>query len=105
MPYWLWLVADLPRRDDDRSGAAATLAAAQASAAQHDDVWWLPEVLRTRAALEPTAEAVATLERAAALAAGQCSAVLLARCRADLAALTGSDPGPAVGSSVLRAGS
>jgi len=105
MPYWLWLVADLQRRDDDRSGAAATLAAAQASAAQHDDVWWLPEVLRTRAALEPTAEAVATLERAAALAAGQCSAVLLARCRADLAALTGSDPGPAVGSSVLRAGS
>jgi DNA-binding SARP family transcriptional activator/tetratricopeptide (TPR) repeat protein len=88
MPYWLWMVADLQRQDGDLAGAAATLDAAQAVAVSNDDVWWLPEVLRAQAALQPAARAATTLARAAQVAAGQSSARLLARCRDDLATLS-----------------
>lgn len=88
MPYWLWLVADLQRRDGHLAGAAATLGAAEAVAVSNDDVWWLPEVLRAQAALQPAAQAAGTLARAAEVAAGQSSARLLTRCREDLAGLS-----------------
>ncbi|HET7387929.1 MAG TPA: AAA family ATPase [Nocardioidaceae bacterium] len=51
MPYWLWLVADLHRGGGDLAAARAVLDAAIAFAVQHDDLWWLPEVRRARAAL------------------------------------------------------
>ena len=94
MPYWLWLVADLQRRTGDTAGAAVTLAAAQAVAVSNDDVWWLPEVLRAWAALQPAALAAGTLARAAEVAAGQSSVRLLARCRADRAGLSVLPAGP-----------
>src|SRR4029077_20633790 len=50
MPYWLSLFADLAVRDDSSDMARATLDAAIAAAHAHDDVWWLPEVMRMRAA-------------------------------------------------------
>jgi DNA-binding SARP family transcriptional activator/tetratricopeptide (TPR) repeat protein len=56
MPYWLWLLADLHRQDGDLTAAGAVLDAAHTFAIQHDDVWWLPEVRRARAALDPAAE-------------------------------------------------
>ncbi len=84
MPYWLWLVADLHRAGGDTAAALATLDAADAVATLNVDVWWLPEVLRARAALSPTTRAVADLERAVALATEQESLTLLDRCRADL---------------------
>ena len=94
MPYWLWLVADLHRAAGDDAAALATLDAADSVATHNADVWWLPEVLRARAALSPTKRAVVDLERAVALAAEQESLALLARCRADLARRTSSDGVP-----------
>ena len=84
MPYWLQLVADLHGATGDDSAALATLDAADTFATHNHDVWWLPEVLRARAALSPTSRAVTDLERAVALATEQESVTLLERSRADL---------------------
>ena len=46
MPYWLSLLADLSARDNQPGAARATLDAALAAGRVHDDVWWLPEVMR-----------------------------------------------------------
>ncbi len=59
------------------------------------ETWWLPELLRLRAATrlasgDTTAAARADLERAVSLAESQSSPMLLARATADLAALDGS---------------
>ena len=62
----------------------ALLDAATVSARTHQDVWWLPEVLRRRARLLPPAPAVAMLEQAAALAREHGSVTLLRRCRDEL---------------------
>ncbi|MDN5790579.1 MAG: AAA family ATPase [Micrococcales bacterium] len=86
MPYWLWLAADLHRRDGDAAAATALLDAAASFATEHEDRWWLPEVLRTRAALEPGPRARRLVERAMAWAESQSSITLLERCRADLTA-------------------
>ncbi len=86
MPYWLWLLADLHRGEGQDDAAVAVLDAATASATERDDRWWLPEVLRTRASLDPTGRADGTLARATAMAAEQGSTALLDRCRADLEA-------------------
>lgn len=85
MPYWLWLVADVHRREGNRDEGIAVLDAAASFAISHDDRWWLPEVLRTRAALETPARARITLEKAAALALTNASPALHRRCAADLA--------------------
>ncbi|MEP7331078.1 MAG: AAA family ATPase [Terracoccus sp.] len=87
MPYWLSLLADLHCRQGNAMAARATLDAAIASATEHDDRWWLPEVLRARAAFDPAPRAVLRLEQAVALAASQSNVALLSRCRADLDAL------------------
>ena len=50
-------------------------------------MWWLPEVLRMRAAYDQGDAAVARLREAAALAADHGSVPLLRRCDHDLAAL------------------
>ncbi|MEO7422158.1 MAG: AAA family ATPase [Ornithinibacter sp.] len=84
MTYWLSLVADVHRREGRIESAAAVLDAATSFAIAHDDRWWLPEVLRARAALDPTPRSVRGLERAVDLARAQSSMSLLNRCRADL---------------------
>ena len=55
MPYWLSLLADLSVRNDQHSAARAILDAALAAAQERDDVWWLPEVMRMRAAYDDAA--------------------------------------------------
>lgn len=84
MPYWLSLLADLHHDRGDVAAQIGTLDAAASLAAEHDDVWWLPEVLRARAALDPMRGPHQHLDEAAALARSHSSATLLQRCRADL---------------------
>jgi hypothetical protein len=62
------------------------------------DRWWLPEVLRLRAAVEPGDGAASLLRRAVDLAAEQGSVILEARCRAALAEMgAGTNAGPNAG--------
>src|SRR5258708_7922401 len=49
-PYWLSLLADLLARNDRLDAAQATLDAALVTGRERDDLWWLPEVMRLRAA-------------------------------------------------------
>jgi hypothetical protein len=84
MPYWLSLLADLMVRNESPDAARATLDAAIAAAHAHDDVWWLPEVMRMRATRDNEKSAVARLRSAAQLASAHGSAALLRRCERDL---------------------
>ena len=84
MPYWLSLLADLYARDGLPGAARATLDAAIATGRAHDDVWWLPEVLRMRAAYDDERAAIARLLSAAAMATEHGSTALLRRCERDL---------------------
>jgi DNA-binding SARP family transcriptional activator/tetratricopeptide (TPR) repeat protein len=86
MPYWLSLLADLCAGSGRPDAARATLDAALAAARAHDDVWWLPEVMRMRAACDDAESALSRLRSAAQLAAAQGSVALLRRCQRDLAA-------------------
>jgi DNA-binding SARP family transcriptional activator len=83
MPYWLSLLADLLARDGQPAAARATLDAALAAGRAHDDVWWLPEVMRMRARYDEEA-AIVRLHAAAELASAHGSAGLLRRCEGDL---------------------
>jgi hypothetical protein len=84
MPYWLSLLADLYARDRRPGDARATLDAALATGRVHDDVWWLPEVMRMRAAYDDEQAAIARLRSAAKMAAEHGSVALLRRCERDL---------------------
>ncbi len=84
MPYWLSLLADLLARGNQPGEARATLDAALAAGQAHDDRWWLPEVMRMRAAYDDEEAAVARLRLAAELASAHGSVALLRRCQADL---------------------
>jgi len=84
MPYWLSLLADLSARDSRPGAARATLDAALAAGRVHDDVWWLPEVMRMRAAYDDEQAAIARLLSAAQMASEHGSVVLLRRCERDL---------------------
>src|SRR5262249_6543437 len=85
MPYWLSLLADLLAGLGRPDAARATLDAALVAARAHDDVWWLPEVMRMRAACDDEGEAaVARLRSAAGLASAHGSVALLRRCERDL---------------------
>jgi DNA-binding SARP family transcriptional activator/tetratricopeptide (TPR) repeat protein len=86
MPYWLSLLADLSERAGQPGAARAILDAALTDANARDDLWWLPEVMRMRAAHDDPDAAVARLRSAARLAAAHGSAALLRRCERDLAA-------------------
>lgn len=87
MPYWLSLLADLQVRSGRPDAARATLDAALAAARAYDDVWWLPEVMRMRAAHDDDEEtAISRLGSAARMASDQGSVALLRRCERDLAA-------------------
>jgi DNA-binding SARP family transcriptional activator len=85
MPYWLSLLADLMARDNRADAARATLDAALTTGRAHDDVWWLPEVMRMRAAYDGEGPAAARLRSAAELAFVHGSLALLRRCEDDLA--------------------
>jgi DNA-binding SARP family transcriptional activator/tetratricopeptide (TPR) repeat protein len=86
MPYWLSLLADLSVRAGQPGAARATLDAALADGNARDDLWWLPEVMRMRAAHDDADAAVARLRSAAELATAHGSTALLRRCERDLAA-------------------
>jgi DNA-binding SARP family transcriptional activator/tetratricopeptide (TPR) repeat protein len=96
MPYWLSLLADLLARGGQADAARSTLDAALAAGHAHDDVWWLPEAMRLRAAHDEAQGAVSRLRAAARMAAEHGSAALLRRCEQDLAA-RGVPVGLAVG--------
>jgi DNA-binding SARP family transcriptional activator/tetratricopeptide (TPR) repeat protein len=82
MPYWLSLLADLSARDAARAALDAALAAGRV----HDDVWWLPEVMRMRAAYDGEQAASGRLLAAAQMASEHGSVALLRRCERDLSA-------------------
>jgi DNA-binding SARP family transcriptional activator len=84
MPYWLSLLADLSARNGQLGAARATLDAALAAGQIHDDVWWLPEVMRMRAAYDEGQAAVKRLRAAARMASEHGSVALLRRCERDL---------------------
>ena len=86
MPYWLALLADLFARNHHADQARATLDAAIATGNAHNDVWWLPEVMRMRAAYDDEQAALTRLRAALQLASAHGSARLLRRCEQDLAA-------------------
>jgi hypothetical protein len=96
MPYWLSLLADLLTRDNRPDAARAALDAAMVAARANDDLWWLPEVMRMRAAHDDEEAAVARLRSAARLASEHGSVGLLRRCERDLCALGVRPPGPGV---------
>jgi DNA-binding SARP family transcriptional activator len=87
MPYWLYLLADVMVQVGRTAAARGILDAALAAAEQHDERWWMPEVLRARARLLSRDAAVPMLRQAAILAKNQHSRVLQARCEQDLAEL------------------
>jgi len=92
MPYWLSLLADLWERDGRPDAALATLDAALAAGRAYDDLWWLPEVMRMRAARDEAADKAAVrLTAAVRLASAQGSVALLRRCQRDLAAASSAD--------------
>jgi hypothetical protein len=84
MPYWLSLLADLSARESRPGAARATLDAALAAGRERHDVWWLPEVMRMRAAYDDEQAAIARLFSAAQMASEHGSVVLLRRCERDL---------------------
>ena len=86
MPYWLSLLADLLARSSQPDDARGTLDAALATGKAHDDLWWLPEVMRMRAAYDAEEAAIARLRTAAGLASAHGSVALLLRCEHDLRA-------------------
>jgi DNA-binding SARP family transcriptional activator/tetratricopeptide (TPR) repeat protein len=85
MPYWLSLLADLLAREDEPGAARAILDAALVVGHAHDDRWWLPEVMRMRAAYDDDAAAISRLNSAARMASAHGSTALLGRCEHDLA--------------------
>ena len=85
MPYWLSLLADLMARHNRPEAARAILDAALAVGHAHDDRWWLPEVMRMRAAYDDEPSAIAGLRSAAHMASEHGSIGLLRRCEHDLA--------------------
>ena len=88
MPYWLSLLADLSAQGCQPDAARATLDAAVVAARTRSDLWWLPEVLRLRAAFDQGQAAISRLRSAAQLASAHGSTALLRRCERDLTDLT-----------------
>ncbi len=87
LPYWLSLLADTQVSQGREADARATLDAARVGAVQRHDRWWLPEVLRARALVEPGSPSVSMLREAEAMAVSQSSPNLVARIRTDLRTL------------------
>jgi predicted ATPase len=96
MPYWLSLLADLLARNNQQDAARAILDAALITARAHDDLWWLPEVMRMRATYDTEQAAISRLRSAAQTASAQGSVALLRRCEHDLAGHGIRPPPPGV---------
>ena len=96
MPYWLSLLADLSARSSRPGAARAALDAALAAGRARHDVWWLPEVMRMRAAYDDEQAASARLLSAAQMASEHGSVALLRRCQRDLSARGVRLPAPGV---------
>jgi len=94
-PYWLSLLADLQAREGRPAAARATLDGALTAGRLHDDLWWLPEVMRMRAAYDEPGHAVTRLRAAADLAASHGSVALVRRCEDDLHACGARPPAAA----------
>ena len=86
MPYWESLVADLCTATGHHDEARARLDAALVDGGARDDLWWMPEVMRMRAAHDDEACATVRLRAALRAASRQGSTMLVRRCEADLAA-------------------
>ena len=95
MPYWLSLLADLSARDGQPDAARATLDAALAAGRAHHDMWWLPELMRMRAAYDDE-QAGTRLLSAAQMASEHGSVAVLRRCERDLSARGVHHPAPGV---------
>jgi hypothetical protein len=102
MPYWLSLLADLSARGHQSGAARATLDAALVAGYTHDDRWWLPEVMRMRAAYDDDEAAVSRLRSAAQMASDHGSTALLRRCEHDLAERGAAQPPVLSRGGVLR---
>ncbi|MGH3795391.1 MAG: ATP-binding protein [Pseudonocardiaceae bacterium] len=85
MPYWLSLLADMSARDNRPDAARTTLDAAIVGGHARDDLWWIPEVIRLRAAYDDQDAAISRLRCAARMASAHGSVALLRRCERDLA--------------------
>jgi tetratricopeptide (TPR) repeat protein len=85
MPYWLSLLAECSTREDRAAAARATLDAALIAGQARDDLWWMPQVMRMRAAYDDPGAAVARLRSAAQMSRTHGSVALLRRCERDLA--------------------
>jgi DNA-binding SARP family transcriptional activator/tetratricopeptide (TPR) repeat protein len=96
MPYWLALLAELYERDGRPDDAAAVLDAALAGGYARHDLWWLPEVLRMRAAHDGRDAAVTRLREVVRMAAEQGSVALCRRGERDLAERLAGPPFPGV---------
>ena len=96
MPYWLSLLADLLAGNDRLDAAREALDSALAAARARDDLWWLPEVMRMRAAYDDEGASVARLRSAAEFASAHGSLALLRRCEHDLAGRGLHPPAPHV---------
>jgi DNA-binding SARP family transcriptional activator/tetratricopeptide (TPR) repeat protein len=88
MPYWLSLLADALVGTGHPEDAVATLDAAQTLAGARGDAWWLPEILRMRAAYAdgPGGHRAELLRSAYRLARRQGSSALADRARDDVQA-------------------
>jgi tetratricopeptide (TPR) repeat protein len=95
-PYWLSLLAGLLERNDQTDAAQAALDAALIVGRERDDLWWLPEVMRLRAAYDGEEGAISRLRSAAEMAAAHGSVGLLRRCQHDLAGRGVRDWSPGV---------
>ncbi len=97
MPYWLSLLAETLDGADRAGDALVALDEGLAAAEEGGEPWWLPELLRQKAAHVPGPEREELLTLALETARAQHSVVLERRCAADLAALPGRSPSvPAV---------
>jgi hypothetical protein len=85
LPYYLALVAETLMDADRAEEAATVLAEAHQLARHHADWWWLPELWRLGARLDPGADGDLMLERALDVAGDQGSASLALRAGTDLA--------------------
>jgi DNA-binding SARP family transcriptional activator/tetratricopeptide (TPR) repeat protein len=92
MPYWLWLLSSTLDAVGRREEAAAVLDGAIVDAQQRHERWWLPEVLRCRAAFEEGPAADTLIRRACELAREHGSQALESRCLTDLLAIERSGP-------------
>jgi hypothetical protein len=84
MPYWLSLLAECSARDDRAAAARATLDAALIGGRARNDLWWIPQVMRMRAAYDDPDAAVARLRSAAQMSRAHGTVALLRRCEHDL---------------------